>query len=187
MWSQEKSQKIDDQDVNSCCAILSQVIGNIIFRCVKQNTRSSSLISKINSLLHYSEWYKVNYILKPFVVLSGKIAERSWREQAFVTRSEWQQCSWENKSFSRITRLHWNIFQQIHSPTTIIKWYNALVSFKQLLVSAGKIAKITRAGLKNPGGHRNYKIRGVHHSIILHIKRFKTLFPRKKRLNIINF
>jgi hypothetical protein len=46
--------------VNSCCAILSQVIGNIIYRCVKQNTLCSSLISEIHSLLHYSEWYKVN-------------------------------------------------------------------------------------------------------------------------------
>jgi hypothetical protein len=55
MWNQEKSQKTDDQDANSCCAMLSQVIGNIIFRCVKQNTRCSSLISKIHSLLHYSD------------------------------------------------------------------------------------------------------------------------------------
>jgi hypothetical protein len=141
MWSQEKSQKTDDQDVNSCGAILSQVIGNIIFRCLKQNTRCGSLISEIHSLLHYTEWHKVNKILKTFVVLLGKIAKRSWREPAFVTRSEWQQRSWENKYFSRITRLHWNIFQQIHSYTTIIEWYNALVSFKQLLVSAGKIAK----------------------------------------------
>ena len=141
MCVQEKSQKTDDQDVNSCFAVLSQVIGNIIFRCLKQNTSCSSLISETHSLLHYAEWYKVNYILKTFVVLSGKIAKRSWREPAFVTRSEWQQRSWENKYFSRITRLHWNIFQQIHSSTTIIEWYNALVSFKQLLVSAGKIAK----------------------------------------------
>ena len=77
MCVQEKSQKTDDHDVNSCFAVLSQVIGNIIFRCVKQNTSCSSLNSKIHLLVHYTEWYKVNYILKTFVVLSGKIEKRS--------------------------------------------------------------------------------------------------------------
>jgi hypothetical protein len=57
---QEKSQKTDDQDVNSCGAILWQAIGNIIFHCGKKNTHCSFLISKIHSLLHYTEWYKVN-------------------------------------------------------------------------------------------------------------------------------
>jgi hypothetical protein len=124
---------------------LSQVfiIGNIIFRCAKQNTHCRSQISKIHPSLHSSEWYKTNYVLKMLVVLSWKIAKRSWREHAAFLNPIRRMTTTQlrEKSFSRITRLHWNIFQQNHSSTTIIKWYNALVSFEQLLVSAGKIAK----------------------------------------------
>jgi hypothetical protein len=85
-----------------------------------------------------------------FLVLSGKIAKRSGREQAFVTRSEWQQRSWENKSFPRITRLHWNIFQQFRSSTAIILLQLSQNDITHLLSSnnfwfqQGKLQKTTR-------------------------------------------
>jgi hypothetical protein len=109
MWNQEKSQKLHDRRVNYYCAMFVLTCRQTyISRCIPKYA-CSSLISERHSLAHYSKLYKANKVLKTLVVLSGKIANhRSW-DTAFVTWSERQQRSWENKHVSRVTRLLWNI------------------------------------------------------------------------------